>query len=109
MLTKDRAKARARQIMGPSDRATTAELTVCGARSGDAETVASTDLAHASASDSNWTTKLWLSLFLMGFVAVSLIGVRLGFGSHGDSRAIFENSVPAILHGRFAGKITTQV
>ena len=84
MLTKDRAKVRARQIMGHSDRATTVELTVC-------------DPAHASASDSNWTTKLWLSLFLMGFVAVSLIGVRLGFGSHGDSRAIFEKSVPAIL------------
>ena len=54
------------------------------------------------ASDSNWTTKLWLSLFLMAFVAVSLIGVRLGFGSHGDSRAIFEKSVPAILHGHYA-------
>jgi hypothetical protein len=53
------------------------------------------------ASDSNWTTKLWLSLFLMAFVAVSLIGVRLGFGSHGDSRAIFEKSVPAILHGHY--------
>ena len=48
MLTKERA----RQIMGHSDRATTVELTVCGARSGDAVTVASTDSAHASASDS---------------------------------------------------------
>ena len=54
------------------------------------------------ASDSNWTTKLWLSLFLMAFAAVSLVGVRLGFGSHGDSRAIFEKSVPAILHGHYA-------
>lgn len=101
MLTRDRAKERARQIMWRSDRAATDEPTACGARSGDAVTGASTDSEHAGASDSNWTTKLWLSLSLIAFVAVSLIGVRLGFGSNGDSRAIFENSVPAILHGRY--------
>lgn len=45
--------------------------------------------------------KLWLAVALVSFIAVSLIGLRLGFGSHGDSRAIVERSVPAILDGHY--------
>lgn len=41
-------------------------------------------------------------LMLAAVLGICLPGLQLGFGSHGDSRAVFEASVAAILNGHYA-------
>jgi hypothetical protein len=45
-----------------------------------------------------WPVLLSLTIIIVGLGAH---GVTLGLSSHGDSRAIVENSIPAILHGSY--------
>lgn len=48
-----------------------------------------------------WERNKWLLFVTLILIAVSTIGVPLGLASHGDSRAIFEISVPAIQQGHY--------
>lgn len=49
-----------------------------------------------------WRWERTLIVVLAILLAIGLPALRLGFGSHGDSRAIFEASVAAIANGHYA-------
>jgi hypothetical protein len=48
-----------------------------------------------------WERDKWLAIVIAILIALSTVGLSLGFASHGDYRAILERSVPAILHGHY--------
>ena len=49
-----------------------------------------------------WKQQFWLAVCIAAVLTICFGGLSLGFGSHGDSRTIFEVSVPAILQGGYA-------
>ena len=51
--------------------------------------------------DALWSGMLIPGLFMLAVAIISGHGVGSGLASHGDSRTVIEQSVPAILHGSY--------